>query len=74
MAFAFWLQPDDRTVIQPEPSSLRLLLRYLQPFSSPDAFYTLVIDLPSLITEQGSYPSIPIYTEPYCKLDDVVCQ
>jgi hypothetical protein len=61
MAFAFWLQPDDRTVIQPEPSSLRLLLRYLQPFSSPDTSYTLVVDQPpsslnSAVIRRYRYP------------------
>ena len=71
VTFSLRFQPDDRTVIQPEPASLRLLLRHFQPFSSPDALYTLVINLPSLITEQRCDPAISVPSEPYCQLDDV---
>ena len=71
VTFSLRFQSDDRTIIQPESPPFWLLLRDLQPFSSPDTFYTFVVHLPSLITEQRSDPAIPVPAEPYCKHDDV---
>ena len=37
---SFRSQPDTRSIVQPQPSSRSLFLRYLQPFASPpDALY-----------------------------------
>ena len=74
VTFSLRFQPDDRTIIQPEPPSLWLFLRYLQPFSSPNTLNTFVVDLPALITEQGCDPAISVPAEPNCELDDVLGQ
>ena len=41
-------QPDARTIVEPQSSSLGLFLWDLQPFPSPDPLHLLVVDLPAL--------------------------
>ena len=40
-------QTDARSVVEPEPPSLRLFGRNLQPLATPDAFDPLVVDGPA---------------------------
>jgi hypothetical protein len=47
MIGVFGPKPDARSVIQPEPPSLRLLLGNLQPLPPPDALDTLGIHRPA---------------------------
>jgi hypothetical protein len=57
-----WPETDTRPVIEPEPSALWLFLRNLQPLLAPDAFDSLMVDLPSVSVEQSSDPTIAIAT------------
>ena len=43
MVRSFWPQADARAIVQPEPPLFLVLLWDLQPFTSPDAFHTLVV-------------------------------
>jgi len=54
------LQPDNRTIIEPQTTSFRLFLRDFQPLSVPDPFHAFVIDDPALILQQGSYPAVAV--------------
>src|SRR5690606_24251797 len=45
-------QPDARSVIQPEPTLLRLFGRNLQPLLSPNALDPLVVDHPAHLAAQ----------------------
>ena len=53
-------EPDTRPIVEPETSSLGLLLGNLQPLLTPDTFHPLVIDPPTLSSEQGCNPAIPV--------------
>ncbi len=67
-------EPDDRTVTEPEPASLRLFHRYPEPFSSPYAFHSLVVHLPSDLLQQSGDPPVPVPAEPGCQSDDIGLQ
>jgi hypothetical protein len=56
------LQTNARTVVQPEPSFLRLFHWYFEPLMSPQAFDTLVVDLPSGVSEQSCDPTVAVTT------------
>jgi hypothetical protein len=45
-------QPDARSVGQPEPAALRLLMGDLQPLASPDTLDPLVVDCPARLAQQ----------------------
>ena len=45
-------QPDARSVGQPEPAALRLLMRDLQPLASPDTLDPLVVDYPTRLAQE----------------------
>jgi len=74
MVRSLWSEPDERTITQTESASLRLFHRYLQPFSSPYAFHSLVVHLPPEFFEQRSDPPIPVSPEPCGEIDDVGLQ
>ena len=67
-------EPDDRTVTEPEPASLLLFHRYLQPFTSPYTFHSLVVHLPSDLLQQSGDPPVPVPAEPGCQSDDIGLQ
>ena len=67
-------EPDDRTVTEPEPASLRLFNRYLEPFPSPYAFHSLVAHLPSDLLQQSGDPPVPVPAESGCQSDDIGLQ
>ena len=48
MVGVFGPKPDARSVFQPQPDFLRLLLGNLQPLPPPDAFDTLCVHRPTL--------------------------
>lgn len=60
MARIFRAQPDARTVVQPEPAALGLLLRYLQTLASPDALHPLAVHTPARRSQQGRHAPIAI--------------
>ena len=45
-------KPDARSIIEPKPAALGLLLGNLQPLAQPDPFDPLVIDQPARIPQQ----------------------
>jgi hypothetical protein len=47
-----WPQPDARSVRQPEPTALRLLMGNLEPLASPDTLDSLVVDEAAGLAQQ----------------------
>ena len=47
----FRTQPDTRTVVQPQPSALWLLLRHLQPFTPPNALNPFAAHMPACVAQ-----------------------
>jgi hypothetical protein len=39
------------SIIQPQAGPFRLFVRYFQALATPDAFHTLVVNVPALMTE-----------------------
>ena len=58
-------------IIQPEPPSPGLLPGHLQPFPSPYPLHPLVVDMPTTLSEQGSYPSVAVSAEPTGQAHDL---
>jgi len=53
-------EPHARPIVEPERSAFRLLLRNFQPLLTPNAFHPLVIDPPTLSSEQCRNPVIRV--------------
>ena len=53
-------EPDTRPIVEPKTSAFGLLLGNFQPLLTPDAFHPLVIDPPTLSSEQGCNPAITV--------------
>src|SRR5262245_31701953 len=64
-------QPDARSVRQPEPAALRLLMGNLEPLASPDTLDPLVVDEPAGLTQQPGDLAIAVAAVLPSKLDDV---
>ena len=64
-------QPDDGTVFVIKSFALPVALWKLQSFLTPDAFYSLVIDLPALDTEQFCNLAITVATILASQLDHI---
>ena len=70
------LRPETnaRSVIEPEPASLRLFHGNLEPLTTPQTFDPLVVQLlPSCISQHGGDPTItvtPILTGPFGHVPD----
>ena len=62
MVGALGTQAHARTVIEPETTSLGLLGWNFQPFASPDAFDTPIVDKPAGLPEQRFDPAVAIAT------------
>src|SRR3954464_228073 len=60
MVRTFRPQSDARAIIEPEPASLRLLLRNLQPLQPPDPLDAFDVHHPPGVLQQGCDPSIAI--------------
>src|SRR5262249_51166182 len=69
MIALLWPQPDARSVGQPEPAALGLLIRHLQPLALPDTFDPLVVDCPARPAQQRGDLAIPIAAVLPGKLD-----
>ncbi len=63
-------EPDTRPIVEPETSSFGLLLGDLQPLLAPDAFHPLMIDPPTLSSEQCRNPAITVPPIGFGKLDN----
>src|SRR5262249_24976596 len=64
-------QPNARSVGQPEPAALGLLMRDLQPLASPDALDPLVVDYPACLAQQPCDLAIAIAAVLLGKLDNI---
>ena len=53
----------DRAVGKPEPATLRLLRRHLQPLLPPEPFHSLVVHPPTLLPEQRRHPPVAVAAE-----------
>ena len=71
MVRAFRPQPDALSVIEPEPASLRLFLRNLQPLPPPDPLDALDVHHPPGAQQHGCDPSIAISAVLGGERDDV---
>lgn len=67
-------QPDARSVGQPEPTSLGLLLRDLQPLATPDALNPILANPDPALVEQRRHPAIAVTAILRSEFDDVVGQ
>jgi len=64
-------QTNTRPVIEPQPTSLRLLHGNLQPLTAPQAFDPLIVQLPSCISQHGGNPPITVTPVLPSQLDHV---
>src|SRR4051812_37704772 len=71
MILAFRPQSDARAIIKPEPASLRLLLRNLQPLQPPDPLDAFDVHHPTGVPQHGCDPSIAITAVLGGECDDV---
>ena len=53
-------ETDARSIVEPEPTSLRLLHGNLQPLTAPQALDPLVVQLPPCISQHGCDPAIAV--------------
>ena len=64
-------QPDARSVGQPEPAALGLLMRDLQPLALPDTLDPLVVDYPARLPQQFGDLAIAVAAVLPGKLDNI---
>ena len=64
-------QPNARSVGQPEPAALGLLMGNLQPLTLPDTLAPLVVDCPARLAQQRSDLAIAIAAVLPGKLDNI---
>src|SRR5215831_15649893 len=64
-------QPNARSVGQPEPAALGLLMGNLQPLTLPDTLDPLVVDCPARLAQQRSDLAIAIAAVLPGKLDNI---
>src|ERR1700677_2837698 len=62
-------QTNTRPIVEPQPSSFWLFLRYFQPSFTPQSFYPFWIYLPTFPPKQCRNPTIPISTIQTGQLD-----
>jgi len=64
-------QPDARSVDQPEPAALGLLMGNLQPLTLPDTLDPLVVDDPARLAQELGNLAIAIAAIVLGKLDNI---
>ena len=74
MVRTFRLEAHARSIVQPEPPLLSLLLWDLQPFTSPNPLHALVVHTPARIVEQTRHHTIAITAILVRQLYDIVGQ
>src|SRR4051812_49885559 len=67
-------QPNARSVGQPEPTSLGLLLGDFQPLATPDALNPILANIDPALVEQRRHPAIAVTAILRSKFDDVAGQ
>ena len=74
MVRTFRLEAHARSIVQPEPSLLSLLLWDLQPFTSPDALDPLVVHMPASVVQQTRHHAITIAVIYVGQFNDIIAQ
>jgi len=64
-------QPDAGAVRQPQPATLWLALRHLQPLATPDARHPFAVHRPARIPQQRRDPPIAVPSIPLRQFDNV---
>lgn len=64
----FRAQPDAGAVVQSQPPLPRLFRWYFKPLALPQSFYTLVVHVPSRISQKCRDPAITVATVLSCQL------
>jgi hypothetical protein len=67
-------QPNARSVGQPEPAALGLLMGNLQPLTLPDTLDPLVVDYPARLAQELGDLAIAIAAVLPGKLDNIGCE
>ena len=67
-------QPDARSVVEPQPTSLRLPLRHLQPLLPPDPLHPLVLHPPALDAEHVRDASVAVAAESTRESHDITSE
>jgi hypothetical protein len=67
-------QPNARSVGQPEPAALGLLMGNLQPLTLPDPLDPLVVDYPARLAQELGDLAIAIAAVLPGKLDNIGCE
>ena len=67
-------QPDARSVVEPQPTSLRLPLRDLQPLLPPDPLHPLVVHPPALDAEHVRDASVAVAAESTRESHDITSE
>lgn len=70
MVGVLWSKTDTRPIIEPQPATLELLLRNLQPFTLADPFHTAGTDVPALRTQHRRNAAIAMAAVLACQADD----
>ena len=55
-----WSEPHTRSIVESQPSSWLLPLRYFQPFTTPDPLDSVLAHLPAGTHQQRRDPAIPV--------------
>jgi len=74
MVRTFRLEAHARSIVQPEPSLLSLLLWGLQPFTSTDALDPLVVHMPTSVVQQTRHHAITIVALFVGQFNDIIAQ
>jgi hypothetical protein len=61
-------------MVEPKTASFRFLFRYLQPLLTPDTLHPLVVNIPTMISEQSRNPAVPVTAVLTSQLYDVTSQ
>jgi pimeloyl-ACP methyl ester carboxylesterase len=67
-------QPNARSVGQPEPAALGLLMGNLQPFTLPDTLDPLVVDYPARLAQERGDLAVAIAAVVPGELDNIGCE
>ena len=70
MVLVFRSHSDTGAIVQPQPASLRLFLRDLQPLPSPNPLNPLIVDLPADATKKISDHAVAVTAKPSGQCND----
>ena len=71
MVWMFRSEPDAGPVIEPKTRSFRLLLRYSQPLTAPDALNPFLAHRHATVVEHGRHPTVDVAAIVRCNQNNV---